>query len=341
MADRAADNRSPDEIRRDIEGTRADMHETVDALERKLSPGQLLDEVWGRVRSGSGDAGSAVGDIIRDHPIPLALMGLGVAWLAIEKGTDSDNERLRKRHGGSVGTYERAEGRLGPYRGDAVSSDGPSKLDAAKGRAGSVLDEAQRKASDAVDSLKAKASDAKDSIKSSLRSESDHAASEGGLDDGHDMRDRVHAATDRAREEASYRGRQLKRGFWSAMEEQPLAMGAVAFGLGLASGLAAPSTRLEDRVMGDAADSLKDEAKTVAREAGESAQRVAADTARAAKREADRQNIAGNLEESVRNVAAEAKSAAKRSAREEELDSEGMKDRAAEMGRRTRNGLQG
>ena len=53
------DDRSADQIRRDIEGTRADMHETVEALERKLSVGQLVDEVWGRMGGGRSAVAAA------------------------------------------------------------------------------------------------------------------------------------------------------------------------------------------------------------------------------------------------------------------------------------------
>jgi hypothetical protein len=38
------EQRSPEQLQRDIERTRAEMGDTLDTIRRKLSPGQLLDE---------------------------------------------------------------------------------------------------------------------------------------------------------------------------------------------------------------------------------------------------------------------------------------------------------
>ena len=327
MADRQ-DNRSSDEIRRDIEGTRAEMHETVDALERKLSVGQLVDEVWGRVGGGgsAGSAASTVGDTIRDHPIPLALMGLGVAWLAVDKATGSS-------HDVGPGTYRRADGRTGPYRGDAVDSDDSSALDTVKDKARSAAETAKGKASEAASTVKSKASDAADTAKrkaDAMGPDGGTGSAEWSDSGGRDLGDRASETADRARREAEHRARQAKRGFWSAMEEQPLALGAVAFGLGLAGGLSAPTTRWEDEAMGEAADAVKGEVKREAKDAAGSAKAVAKDAAKAAKEEADRQDVVGDLKESAERIAAEAKDTVEERAQEEDLDPEGMKDRASE-----------
>ena len=324
-------DRSADEIRRDIEDTRADMHETVDALERKLSPGQLVDEVWSRVRTSGGTGGAgAIGDVIRDHPLPLALMGLGVAWLAVEKATESPGERLRSRHGHvGAGTYEPAEGRVGPYRGDAVSQgEETSALDNVKDRASSAMETVKGKASELTDRAKSKAEDAMSGIRGA-GSDSPEWSSDGGDEDG----DRLQ----RAKSEARGGARRAQHGFRSALEEQPMALGALAFGLGLASGLAAPTTRKEDELMGRASDAVKREAKETARDAAESAKHVAKESARAAKEEADRQDVVGDLKESGRRIAAEAKETAKERAREEGLDPEGLKERASEGSDRVRD----
>ena len=296
------EDRNPDEIRRDIESTRSEMHETVEALERKLSPGQLIDEVWGRVRGSGGAKGAAsgIGDVIRDHPVPLGLMGLGMAWLAVESATGSGDDDV------GPGTYGRAEGRVGPYRGDAVDgeleTDDEGLMDRAKSAASSVSD----KAGDAKDSLKARAS--------SAGHEASHKAKQG--------------------------ARKAKSGFWSALEEQPLGMAAVAFGLGVAGGLSVPTTEVEDRVMGDAADSVKREAKETAKDAASSAKAVAKDAARAARDEADRQDVVGDMKQSVERIAAEARETAEQRARQEDLDADGLKDRAEEAGENVRRRME-
>lgn len=313
------DNRSSEEIRRDIEGTRADLHETVDALERKLSVGQIVDELWGRMKSGSDSSpAAAVGDVIRDHPVPLAMMGTAVAWMAVERATRSEGVRLRSKYGDAgPGTESRAEGRRGPYRGDelddASSDDDDSLIDRAsdtaedvKAKAGDAkarAGDAKAKVSDAADRLGSKASDAADTVKSQTSSA-------------------AHAVKSTARD--------AKHGFRSLMDDQPLAVGAIAFGLGLAGGLAAPTTRWEDEALGAAADAVKDSAKDAVSDAADSARDVATDTAAAAKDEAERQGVVDDLEQSAKNIADRATETARRRAAEEDLDAEGMKTRGEE-----------
>jgi hypothetical protein len=327
--DERHDNRTSEDIRRDIEMARSDLRGTVDALEKKLSLGQIVDEVWGRV----GNGRSAT-DAFRDHPVPLALMGLGVAWLAVDKVTGSEGTG---ENGHGVGTHERADGRVGPYRGDEAlhgsgpASSDPSVMDKAKGMASDATD----KASALADKAKGMASDAKKKFGpgdggTGSDGWSDH-------DDGPGVKARAGEAVDRARDAASHGTAKAKRGFRSAMEEQPLALGAVAFGLGLASGLAAPTTSWEDSTMGRAADTLKDEAGSLAKGTAEDVKQVVAGAASAAKEEAGRQS--GTVKESMGAIVSEAKATAKDRMADEELDSEGMKKRVSESGERTQERL--
>jgi hypothetical protein len=335
MAERH-DQRSSDEIRRDIEGTRTELRETVYALERKLSVGQIVDEVWDRFggRRTAGAAVSNVGDTIRDHPVPLALMGLGVAWLAIDKATGSHPERDI-----GPGTYERAEGRVGPYRGDAVhESSGPSSMDKAKRKATDAAESVKGKAAAMASKAKDMASDAKDSLGSS---------DDGIDDDGHgwhrsadraaEAADRAREAADRARGRAAHGASRARHGFQSMLDDQPLALGAVAFGLGLASGLAAPTTRWEDRTMGRSADTVKDEARSFVKDAAHDAKQVAAGAASAAMDEAERQS--GQVKESASRVATEARKAARKEVHDRNLDPEGLKERATRSRDRTEERL--
>ena len=57
------------------------MDRTLDALERKLSPSQLLDRSLDYLRAHSGDVTRAVGETIRRNPIPIALAAAGIGWL--------------------------------------------------------------------------------------------------------------------------------------------------------------------------------------------------------------------------------------------------------------------
>jgi hypothetical protein len=88
------------EIRSDIEQARADMTETIDAIQEKLRPGHLVSQATDTVRNATmekvkdmarsardtfrGDARDSYGviDRIRGNPIPAALAAASVAWIA-------------------------------------------------------------------------------------------------------------------------------------------------------------------------------------------------------------------------------------------------------------------
>lgn len=359
---RRDDTRSSEEIRQEIRQTRSDMGETVDRLAERISPGQLLDEVWGRVR---GDGGEGLGSVVRDHPVPVALMGLGLGWLAVEEITGSSDRHM---HDAGPGTYEPAEGRRGPYRGDAVDQDDPewehadlstrarAKAEEARDAASGAVSDTGRKAVEIASGAKDAASGAARSARDAVSGAADSAASKArGL--GAETSDRASSTAAEARHAGRRAARKARSGFQELLEDQPLVLGALAFGLGLAGGLAAPSTTREDRLMGRTSETLKDEAGRVARETAGKAKRVASATAEAAADEARRQReerdvqgatrdgleavesaageVAGEAKEAAREVARAAKEAAQESAEEEDLTAEELKKEARTAGERT------
>ena len=87
MTMRADERRRPEEIERDIEETRAEMAETLAVLERQLSPRQFVDQAIDRL--GAEGTLSRLGEVVKRNPLPVVLIGLGVAWIAL-------NERNRR-----------------------------------------------------------------------------------------------------------------------------------------------------------------------------------------------------------------------------------------------------
>lgn len=171
MTDPTRDTR---EIRREIDGARADIQETIDALERRLSPTDMLDRVWSRVRNGGG---AAVGGALRTHPIPAALVGTGLVWLAIGLARRKNEDNTR-----DLGHDERRHATW-ELTGAAVYGD----RDQYEG--------------------------------------GDHWPGNG-------------------EPRFAHVGRSVR----SAVVSRPLAIGAVALGLGLVAGLAAPGSRWEDQM---------------------------------------------------------------------------------------------
>jgi ElaB/YqjD/DUF883 family membrane-anchored ribosome-binding protein len=78
------EQRSPEQLQRDIERTRAEMGDTLDTIRRKLSPGQLLDEALDYLKSSSpGQFTNNLGESVKQNPLPVSLIGIGIAWLAL------------------------------------------------------------------------------------------------------------------------------------------------------------------------------------------------------------------------------------------------------------------
>jgi Protein of unknown function (DUF3618) len=79
------DDRTPEQIEREIEQTRRNTAATLAAIEDRLAPGRLMDEAWSYLRT-SGQGQTFVSNLsatVRDNPIPVALLAISLAWLAI------------------------------------------------------------------------------------------------------------------------------------------------------------------------------------------------------------------------------------------------------------------
>jgi hypothetical protein len=70
-----------------------------------------------------------------------------------------------------------------------------------------------------------------------------------------------------AGEWAHEQGKRLRGGFAGLLEERPLLVGAASLALGVLAGLALPSTRREDELLGDARDELLESAREAGKEA--------------------------------------------------------------------------
>jgi Protein of unknown function (DUF3618) len=73
--------KDPDTLEREIDQTRAQMDQTLGALGRKLSPGQLIDEALGLFREHGGDFAANLGNSIKQNPIPVMLAAVGIGWI--------------------------------------------------------------------------------------------------------------------------------------------------------------------------------------------------------------------------------------------------------------------
>jgi ElaB/YqjD/DUF883 family membrane-anchored ribosome-binding protein len=73
--------RTSEEIRSEIERTRADMDETLAALESKLAPRQLGRDALHHLKDRSTAKAGKLRQVAREHPLPTVAVGLGAGLL--------------------------------------------------------------------------------------------------------------------------------------------------------------------------------------------------------------------------------------------------------------------
>ena len=82
--ERSAAGSDVERIERDLSGTRARLDATVDALRRRLAPGEMADQAVAYAKgSGAGAFGRDLAGTVRGRPVPVALLGAGIAWLVL------------------------------------------------------------------------------------------------------------------------------------------------------------------------------------------------------------------------------------------------------------------
>lgn len=87
--------KSSAQLEQEAEQTRAELATTLEELRSRITPGQLVDQTLAYAReSNVGALVRNLGRDARDNPLPLALMGAGLAWLMMTNGRRRTNGRL-------------------------------------------------------------------------------------------------------------------------------------------------------------------------------------------------------------------------------------------------------
>jgi hypothetical protein len=85
--------RRPQEIQAEIDRTRREMDGTLSAIEQRLTPGQMFDQGLQYLRNSGGSEFIAnLGDQAKNNPMPVALVGIGLAWLMASNRGNSGTE---------------------------------------------------------------------------------------------------------------------------------------------------------------------------------------------------------------------------------------------------------
>jgi hypothetical protein len=296
------DNQDPEQIQDDIEQTRAEMSETIDAIQDRLNPdalkaqakemvrdatigkvqekvsnatqtvsdavGTVTDAVTGRHPSrDTGDyaryRSSGLVDMIRENPIPAAMIGVGIGWLLKRRSSrDFGSQPYYYRpERGSIGwgeprsplftdrydqeRYRQPEqyGQPGQYRGyDSSRRPGDTEGFAASMQdAAGAVQETAGQVTHQVGEVAGQLGQQVGQLPGMARSQAD------------DLRYWYHRKTD----------------------ESPIMLGVAAIGAGALAGLLLPETERESRLMGEKRDELVERAQTMAQETAHKVQAVA------------------------------------------------------------------
>lgn len=264
-----------EQIRAGIEDTRAEMSQTINEIQERLSPDHLMGQVKETVREATigrvervmervGDTigevaepalemagragetlketGRSVGNSMWRNPIPVALIGLGVGMLAMRA--------FRKGNGYDYTQSQRSSGLL------SQSGVGQAEYAGEYGTSQRYQQGSRQYQGTGYPGTTKRAVDVVKNTASNLANRSTHALSDLGS---------------KAKDGASAVGSR----FGQAMRENPLVAGAIAVAAGTAVGLVLPSTRIESEYLGETSEMLVDKAQEVARGAIDKVQDVA------------------------------------------------------------------
>ncbi|TWA83790.1 hypothetical protein FBZ85_101539 [Azospirillum brasilense] len=294
--------RDYDAMQREIRERQARIGDTIQVLKRKtarLAPRHLMEQTMNRMHTTTGGYGEraqdryyepirnqshqrshSVGETMRSNPIPLAMIGIGLGWLAL---TASGYDRRIARSGAMHNVRDRA-GSAAQYARDTFYNAGGTVREAASHayeRASDAASHVYERASDAVDEagdrvrgLTDQARDRAQDMRRDMSSRVDsHIGNHGGNHGGAShfrASDRLHSATGR---------------FWEMVDDHPVVAGMMGVALGAALGASIPSSRYEDRWVGDYADEATNRAKEMALDAMDRGTRAARAAVEAAKEE--------------------------------------------------------
>jgi hypothetical protein len=270
--------RSAADIEAEVEASRSDLDRNVEALRQKMTPGQLFDEA-ARMMGGAGQqVASKFADQARANPMPLAVMGLGLAWLMM-----SSNQQGR--------SSGRASSMMGESRSFAdaglTSAEGGLPGESLGDKAHGLADKAQGMLSGARDKLGSATSAVGDRRRAAVDSLSSVAGT--------------------ARETVGEVGQRAQRTFLDTLEREPLLIAGIGLLVGAAIGAALPSTSAEDRLMGDTRDKVltkgKDLAQSGLEQAGAAAQAAYGGVKSELQNADDNRNLAERAEGAVKSGA--------------------------------------
>jgi Protein of unknown function (DUF3618) len=79
-----------EKLEREAGRTRAQLAETLHELRARMNPGQVIDQLIGYAREGpAAEFGRNLAREVRERPLPLVLIEIGIAWLMVASNRSS------------------------------------------------------------------------------------------------------------------------------------------------------------------------------------------------------------------------------------------------------------
>ena len=268
------------QLRSDIEQTRGSLSQTIDALQEKLDPSRIAEQVKDQIREKAGEAFDTAKNTVREATIGKAEKIMANVSETVSDVTGRAGAAV-KDTGSSIRQY---------------ASENPFPLVLIGVGVGILAFNMRRKSQPSYrdypaprgsSSLTDKARETTGRATAALSSAADS------------VRDTANSAVDATRQQLSYVTDQARHGaevatdrFQTTLEESPLALGVAALAAGAILGLSLPSTQIEGEYMGKARDQVVDRAKSVAQETAQKVQRVTEEAGRTLKDAAQKEGLA-------------------------------------------------
>eukprot|EP00913_Durusdinium_trenchii_P010542 g9886.t1 len=279
-------------IVREIEEDRRRISERIDAIQQRLSPGQLLDEALSYAKSNGGsEFASNLTTQVKANPIPTALLGVSLAWLmAGSKSAPQSHDDEADYY--PLATIEGDIRRTGPVQTDGTSryshfTDAAGKrfkalTDETGRRAGHFMDDSGRTFRGFADASGRQIHDIRDEAGKLFDEASGWVAKtwrrmgDAGSKVGQSAMGAGRSSVDMGADLFN-QASQLNQSIMKGLRDQPLIGGALAFAVGAALGATLPRTKQEDELMGEMADKTRNKLSAEASRRMDQAEHIASD----------------------------------------------------------------
>jgi hypothetical protein len=301
MSGKSSSGKSSAELELEAEAARARMAETASTIRSKLTAGQVLDEVSGMVTGGDLSQGlSRLKTQIRDNPLPLTLIGAGIALLAFGPRTgageatggifgggrsprgDEGGSGSTRYGGADRGDFTDASEGTSPHPGGRRDTSTARDAEAMRNDHEGLADKAGQAARAAPDGRRA----APGWVRSAARGAGERVG------DGADhLLDTANRLGHEMLSGATRRTRAASAAASDVLDQEPLALGALGLVLGAVLGGALPVSEFEEEHLGPHARKLREGAERLAKKGLKGAGEVASKTFETVREEADRQGL--------------------------------------------------